>query len=92
MAQIETAPPLPGDSARPTPEGGAGQITVHLANYRYPVPAEPTVSVATDTAAESAASNGFGYFRINITPDGQELAFERVGNPFLVPHYGGELA
>jgi hypothetical protein len=40
--------------------------------------------VATDTAAESAVSNGFGYFRINITDDGEELAFERVANPFSV--------
>jgi hypothetical protein len=40
--------------------------------------------VATDTAAESAASNGFGYFRINITEDGQALAFERVVNPFRI--------
>lgn len=40
--------------------------------------------VATDTAAESAISNGFGYFRINLTDDGQDIAFERVGNPFTV--------
>jgi hypothetical protein len=40
--------------------------------------------VATDTAAESAVSNGFGYFRINITAEGPDLAFERIGNPFTV--------
>ena len=40
--------------------------------------------VATDTAAESAVSNGFGYFRINLTDDGEELAFERIANPFSV--------
>ncbi len=40
--------------------------------------------VATDTAAESAISNGFGYFRINITENGEDIAFERVGNPFTV--------
>jgi hypothetical protein len=45
--------------------------------------------VATDTAAESAVSNGFGYFRINITEEGPDLAFERIANPFTVygdPH------
>jgi hypothetical protein len=45
--------------------------------------------VATDTAAESAISNGFGYFRINLTDDGQDIAFERISNPFAVygdPH------
>lgn len=45
--------------------------------------------VATDTAAENAISNGFGYFRINLSEDGQDIAFERIGNPFAVygdPH------
>ncbi len=48
--------------------------------------------IATDTAVESAISNGFGYFRINITEDEDELkdiAFDRIVNPFSVfadPH------
>lgn len=40
--------------------------------------------VATDTAIDSAVSNGFGYFRINITDDGKDLKFERIVNPFTV--------
>ena len=43
--------------------------------------------IATDTAIESAVSNGFGYFRINITEDEDEtkdIAFERITNPFEV--------
>ncbi len=40
--------------------------------------------MATDTAAESAITNGFGYFRINLSKDRQDLVFERVGNPFRV--------
>lgn len=48
--------------------------------------------IATDTAIESAVSNGFGYFRIDITEDEDEvkdIAFERIVNPFSVygdPH------
>jgi hypothetical protein len=48
------------------------------------IQAASDADVATDTAAESAVSNGFGYFRINITAEGDELAFERIGNPFSV--------
>lgn len=43
--------------------------------------------IATDTAIEHAVSNGFGYFRINITEDEDEvkdIAFERIVNPFEV--------
>lgn len=43
--------------------------------------------IATDTAIESAVTNGFGYFRINITEDEDEvkdIAFERIVNPFSV--------
>ena len=53
------------------------------------IQATSDADVATDTAAESAVSNGFGYFRINISDDGQDLAFERTANPFTIygdPH------
>lgn len=40
--------------------------------------------VATDTGCESAVSNGFGYFGIDITDDGDDLAFRRIANPFSV--------
>lgn len=43
--------------------------------------------IATDTAIESAVSNGFGYFRINIVEDEddvKDIAFERICNPFEV--------
>lgn len=40
--------------------------------------------VATDTAAESAVSNAFGYFRIDISEDGKDIAFGRIANPFSV--------
>ena len=48
--------------------------------------------IATDTAIESAVSGGFGYFRIDITEDEDEvkdIAFGRIANPFCVygdPH------
>lgn len=48
--------------------------------------------IATDTAIESAVSNGFGYFRIDITEDedgNKDVGFERIVNPFSVygdPH------
>lgn len=43
--------------------------------------------IATDTAIESAVSNGFGYFRIDIAEDEdgvKDIAFERISNPFEV--------
>jgi hypothetical protein len=40
--------------------------------------------VATDTATESAVSNGFGYFRIDISDDGRDIEFRRIANPFSV--------
>ena len=44
--------------------------------------------IATDTAIESAVSNGFGYFRINIAEDDRsgvkDIVFERIANPFSV--------
>lgn len=48
--------------------------------------------IATDTAIESAVSNGFGYFRIDIIEDedgNRDIAFDRIANPFSVygdPH------
>lgn len=51
--------------------------------------------IATDTAIESAVSNGFGYFRIDITEDeddNKDIAFGRIRNPFSVygdPHSEG---
>lgn len=53
------------------------------------IEASSDADVAYDTSIESAATNGFGYFRINLAyacDDNwdQDLVFERVGNPFTI--------